>query len=189
MNRDGFYEGLNCNGCGKPLRGQGSGYPAESYAGTYTGLCYGCTDAPARHVETDETGAEIWEHPPPLPSWRRDRVRYRGYKDCARCKGRGALPGRNWRRTRDCDTCWERYLRNPIIVEKEAVRRRERARHHLVYQVANRLHKEHGETIRDVIEASRGCWNLPGPIRWPAGWAPTKAELKKTQKLFPGVEL
>lgn len=35
---------IHCNRCGKPLNKDG-GHPAELYAGTYTGLCYGCQNS------------------------------------------------------------------------------------------------------------------------------------------------
>ena len=91
MNSSGFIENAICGKCGAKLEGEGDGRPAESYAGTYTGLCYSCTQAGAYAVVTEPSGAVRWSHPPHCPSWRRDREQFLGYEGCAECGGRGRI--------------------------------------------------------------------------------------------------
>lgn len=186
MDRDGFYHGASCANCGRELRGQGSGYPAESYAGTFNGLCYPCTNRPPFELteKTFLSGARLWNHPPPLPSHRRDRVTYYAFADCPRCRGTGGQPGKEWRDSEQCSLCKDRHYGHPAMVAFFDRQRRTSARYSLVNRVANRMVGD----IQEVIERSRGCWTLPGPIRWPEGWKPTAAEIRATKKLFPGVD-
>lgn len=129
---DGFYPECNCTHCGAPLHGQGSGYPAERYAGTYNGLCYPCTSRAAEVVETWSDGSVTVEHPPHCPSWRRDRERFTAYPGCVVCNGSGRI--RVSRRdsmggdyTVQCEACWERrYPHKALIRERERLERRGR---------------------------------------------------------------
>lgn len=85
MNKNGFFEGLKCKKCNEPLQGERSGHPAESYAGTYTGLCYECQNSSSYVIETYANGAKLWSHPPHCPSWRRDREEFVAFNDCQEC--------------------------------------------------------------------------------------------------------
>lgn len=91
MNASGFLPPHPCKACGATLRGDGTGYPAELYAGTYTGLCYPCTLNKTYVVRTLADGAAVVSHPPHCPSWRRDREEYRGYQGCSVCRGLGRV--------------------------------------------------------------------------------------------------
>lgn len=87
---NGFLGVCYCLKCNKQLGGAGSGRPAESYAGTYTGLCYECEGAPdfvQRKYPLD--GAKLISTPPSCPSWRRERETYTAYDDCESCAGKG----------------------------------------------------------------------------------------------------
>ncbi|MDE1821165.1 MAG: hypothetical protein KGJ23_07980 [Euryarchaeota archaeon] len=86
MDRDGFLPPMSCRNCGKPLEGDGSGHPAELYAGTWNGLCYPCTGAPAfKSTVEDLSGVEVWSHPPHCPAWRRDRETFLYVPGCGKC--------------------------------------------------------------------------------------------------------
>jgi hypothetical protein len=89
-----FPETWCCLRCGKPLDGEHGRNPAETYAGTYNGLCYPCTGKEP-YVEAIYTfdGAQRVSWPPHCPSWRRDRESFKGYPDCENCKGMGATRG------------------------------------------------------------------------------------------------
>jgi hypothetical protein len=87
---DGFLPGATCRRCGVRLQGQGEGRPAESYAGTYNGLCYPCTGRPADVIGHYSDGAVLVEHPPSCPSWRRNRETFYAFPGCEACKGLGA---------------------------------------------------------------------------------------------------
>lgn len=126
MTWHGYLPDHDCKGCGKPLQGEMSGRPAELYAGTYTGLCYGCERAPARAIGRLLTGAYETEHPPSSPSWRRDRERFLWFADCVnpRCR-KGAVQvyrsgafGGSYRA--QCDHCSARHHEHPVIVEMKA---------------------------------------------------------------------
>lgn len=114
-NEWGYYPPHPCDRCGNVLRGMGSGYPAELYAGAYTGLCYPCTERPPEVVRTKELdGAIFTSYAPAQPSYRRDREVYIGYPDCARCGGAGHLPwGANGPRN-PCPDCASRYESHPL---------------------------------------------------------------------------
>lgn len=76
MDKNGFLPPHPCKSCGKMLRGQDSGFPAELYLGTYTGKCYSCTNAGITPVKTLACGITVYSHPPHCPSYRRDRETY-----------------------------------------------------------------------------------------------------------------
>lgn len=92
--KTGHFPSWPCLRCGKPLDGENGRNPAESYAGTFTGLCYPCSGVPA-YVEVIYIfdGAQRVSWPPHLPSWRRSREDFTGYPDCENCEGMGATRG------------------------------------------------------------------------------------------------
>jgi len=129
MDRDGMLGApgeIKCRGCGKGLDADG-GHPAERYAGTFTGLCYGCEGGPAFDTgKREASGAEVWSHPPHAPSWRRDRQTYVWFHDCSnpRCQH-----GRTWISRSDpqggsytvnCPACWKRHFEHPATIEEAA---------------------------------------------------------------------
>ena len=78
---------MNCIKCGKKL-GEN---PAETYPGTYTGLCYNCQDADPYIVEEfPDSGVKI-SYPPYAPSFRRERRTFVAYRDCCECRGSGRI--------------------------------------------------------------------------------------------------
>lgn len=113
-----FYTGACCLRCGKLLNADG-GHPAEIYAGTFNGLCYGCTSAGhyvARIAVLD--GARIVSWPPSCPSWRRDREEHLAYPGCATCKGTrvqglGRSVGGGLYHDY-CRECLGRYMSHPV---------------------------------------------------------------------------
>lgn len=117
---NGFYNGVTCRKCGKSLDGQGDGHPAESYAGTYTGLCDKCTHAGGFVIRIAESdGCKQWSYPPHCPSWRRDRESYLAYDDCLTCKGTGRIYiSRSYPQGGpyyiQCKECSARYYDQPI---------------------------------------------------------------------------
>jgi len=125
MEWDGFPpEGvkLKCDRCGVELSGRDGDRPAESYLGTYTGLCYTCQNAGPYVVETFFDGAKRLSYPPSCPSWRRDRELYTAYGDCPTCKGSGtqwwtSYPSgyRSY-----CEACFKRFINHPVRVADRA---------------------------------------------------------------------
>ena len=107
-----------CKRCGIKLNADG-GHLAETYAGTFNGLCYPCTKLAAypEHKHTLD-GAVTWSHPPTEPSWRRDRQGATAYPDCPVCNGvggqvvyrSGLFGGRIFDR---CMVCFDRYWAHP----------------------------------------------------------------------------
>lgn len=94
---DGFIRipgGLTCGICGNVLGSidDPRSNPAESYAGTYTGLCYGCERSATWACYRCDDGLIYYSHPPHSPSWRRDREFYVAYEDCTACRS-GAVRG------------------------------------------------------------------------------------------------
>lgn len=85
---DGMLSPRPCAVCGTPLNADGD-HPAELYAGTFTGLCYGCERMPRVEIERWPDGAVEWSYPPACPSFRRDREKHIAYPDCPECKGDG----------------------------------------------------------------------------------------------------
>jgi hypothetical protein len=106
-----FPADWTCRVCGKRLNADGH-HPAELYAGTFTGLCYGCERGAAYVVPDSELpdGARRVSHPPSCPSWRRDRTEHWAYPDCEECGGMGARMryGRNGQYTEYCRPCLTR---------------------------------------------------------------------------------
>ena len=100
MEWDGFPpEGvkLKCDRCGVELSGRDGDRPAESYLGTYTGLCYTCQNAGPYVVETFFDGAKRLSYPgtqwwPSYPSG------YRSY----------------------CEACFKRFINHPVRVADRA---------------------------------------------------------------------
>lgn len=85
MDERGFLPDRKCQHCQKPLQGEGETRPAESYLGTFTGLCYTCEKEPAYVVREQADGGKIWSHPPYCPSFRREREEHIAYDDCKEC--------------------------------------------------------------------------------------------------------
>lgn len=106
MDERGFLPPHPCRACNEPLSGHMGDRPAETYAGTATGLCYSCERAPAVLLRTEADGAEVWEWPPHCPSWRRDRETSYYYADCDCRRG---TRGSGYSRT-TCRECSGRYL-------------------------------------------------------------------------------
>lgn len=103
-----------CTRCAKPLNADGN-HPAELYAGTYNGLCYGCTsEAPYVAATAPLDGCQRVSWQPKEPSHRRDRTDHYGYPDCENCHGLGAAGSPYYART--CDACLERYSAHPARV-------------------------------------------------------------------------
>lgn len=122
MDSNGFYPQHPCKACGKPLQGDGDGHPAESYAGTYTGLCDVCTRAGGYVEHTYRDGAQRWSYPPHCPAWRRDRETFHAYPDCQTCQGSGRLyvsrscaVGGSYYSY--CPQCFERFYGEPLRAE------------------------------------------------------------------------
>jgi hypothetical protein len=105
-----------CARCAKPLNRDGN-HPAELYAGTYNGLCYGCTSAGA-FVEkvAGLDGARRVSWPPHCPSWRRDREHHIGYEGCPDCDGLGIRKGTrgNGSGGTSCEFCSAGYAAHPV---------------------------------------------------------------------------
>jgi len=113
----GMFPDQKCLICGKQLNKDGR-YPAELYAGTFTGLCYACTSSKAYRVAVFYDGAERWSYPPHCPSWRRARETYTAYPDCTECNGRGRIVisranSRGGLYTEQCRTCSDRFRNEP----------------------------------------------------------------------------
>lgn len=118
----GHFPSWPCQGCGKELDGENGRNPAETYAGTFNGLCYACTAAAPFVVSIAELdGARDVSWPPHCPAWRRDREDFYAYEDCEICDGMGATRayrtrsivsggGPFWER---CPSCGPRYWNHP----------------------------------------------------------------------------
>jgi hypothetical protein len=113
MDSSGHFPVHPCHGCGTPLCGWDGPRPAETYAGTYTGLCYSCERAGPHVVEELPDGTQRISYPPHCPSWRRAREEFWARPGCEECDGTGRL--RVWRQDseggsyyRFCATCIRR---------------------------------------------------------------------------------
>lgn len=127
MSWNGFLpKGVKCKKCGAVLEGEGEGRPAESYLGTYTGLCYPCTDQPAYATgEVYKSGAVEYSHRPSCPSHRRDRETYFQFEGCDCDHGsvwkHSAGPfGGSYRS--ECEKCSKRHYEHPAIVAEAQAR-------------------------------------------------------------------
>lgn len=126
---DGFIPGpVHCRRCRALLHGQGSGYPAETYLGTYNGLCYPCTGRPPEVVGHYSDGAVLVDHPPHCPSWRRSRERFFAWADCQTCQGLGVKwkYGQHGRYPTQCADCrdrrygtWHAYTKRQRAIRDE----------------------------------------------------------------------
>lgn len=115
-----YLTGAECLRCGKLLNADG-GHPAEIYAGTFNGLCYGCTGAGPYIVRVSLLdGARVLSYPPHCPSWRRDRETFTAYADCETCGGSGiqghgmSVGGGSY--PVYCKPCVQRYSAHPVRV-------------------------------------------------------------------------
>lgn len=119
---------LKCKKCGKTLNEDG-GHPAEVYAGTATGLCYGCERAGAFVAEDIDDGCKRTSHPPHCPAWRRDREEYVWSPGCTKqgCNmgaiwvGRSLSMGGSY--TKQCESCFYTWLNGPT---QKAIREQEK---------------------------------------------------------------
>lgn len=106
---------MKCKRCDDVL---GDGSPAESYAGTYTGLCNQCMREGPVVLRRYRDGAQQIEYAPSCPSWRRDREDFWAYNDCPECEGKGFV----WKRRASgggryrhfCQSCLERFYSHPL---------------------------------------------------------------------------
>lgn len=131
MTWDGFLPpGMTCLHCGAELAGVYSGRPAESYLGTYNGLCYRCTGRAAFAVRVELLDrATWWEWPPHCPSWRRARETFVGYAGCEHCGGQGRIMKPRYSAgggsyAANCKPCMDRYRAHPVRVRHKARRTR-----------------------------------------------------------------
>lgn len=117
--------GTFCTGCGNQLNADGH-HPAETYLGTYNGLCYPCTaHGPyvARLAVLDGCREVSW--PPHSPSWRRHRERHLAYADCEACGGLGLeMPVHRSGGGKPCPACSGRYESHPLRAWHQDRRRR-----------------------------------------------------------------
>jgi hypothetical protein len=113
-----FTVPIDCLGCGKRLNADGN-HPAEIYAGTFNGLCYGCTKAgPYVKQVAALDGCRKVSWPPHCPSWRRDREEFYAYPGCGTCQGLG-VGGRGTSVGAisypiQCKPCLGRYCAHPL---------------------------------------------------------------------------
>lgn len=118
MGWDGMLLQRDCDSCGRPLNENGK-RPAELYAGTSTGLCYGCERKKPFVVRRFRDGALRISYPPHSPAWRRDRQEYIAYPDCEACDGKGKTIiyrsfGRGGSYPAYCGKCLNRYWEEPL---------------------------------------------------------------------------
>ena len=119
MTWDGFLPEHCCKWCGSKLRGHDSGYPAELYAGTYTGLCYSCTSSKPFMEKEWADGCQLWNFPPHQPSWRRDRETYFYHASCKQGCDHGrvyASRGQGGFYYRYCEYCLDKYCSNKFRI-------------------------------------------------------------------------
>jgi len=163
MSWDGMYpKGLKCEKCGKTLNEDG-GHPAELYAGTFTGLCYGCERQGPYLVATFKIdGCQVISYPPDCPSHRRDRTEKYAYPDCEECQGAGRLyVSRSFAQGgsyyRYCRACLDRFCKQPLraAYEKEW----DVACKNIVYPEQDRLNREFGKALPDELKG-RGFIDL-----------------------------
>lgn len=117
MDKDGFLEDVQCLKCGKELSASDS--PVEAYAGTYTGLCNGCTKSEPFVEKRHFDGAVTISYPPHTPSHRRGRRKFHAWEDCDECGGTGRKyvnrsMGRGGGYYESCSTCGPRFWDNPL---------------------------------------------------------------------------
>lgn len=117
INKDGFLEDVHCLNCGKELSSTDS--PAEAYAGTYTGLCNGCTKREPFVEKRHFDGAVTISYPPHTPSHRRERRKFHAWEDCDECGGTGRKyvsrsMGQGGGYYESCLTCGPRFWNNPL---------------------------------------------------------------------------
>ena len=95
-----------CRNCDAPLSGADGPRPAETYLGTYNGLCYPCTLSGMRLERLRSDGLREYSFPPYLSSWRRDRqtVLVRPY--CVECGGSPTYGRERLRHGVSYRQCW-----------------------------------------------------------------------------------
>lgn len=150
---DGFYPQHDCKKCGKPLNADGY-HPAELYAGTYTGLCYGCEKSGPFVAKEHLDGAQTISYPPHCPSWRRDREEQIAYPDCPDCEGKGRFyvsrpfaSGGGYYRY--CPNCLGRFSSHPLRVWASNRRK-------AIYNAANGSYLAELRKRRLITKAKKG---------------------------------
>ena len=179
------------------LRGQGSGYPAELYAGTYTGRCYPCTNK-RRYEEnySKVSGARVWSYPPNCPSHRRERETFFGFDDCTVCHGEGRThvsraDGMGGSYYVSCQACMDRHHAHPVvasILHRSALnlfrslvlRKRTEKAHDKRFPEDVRWDKENVQITFREHQAAHATWVCPDT--WPAL---TAAEKRKVLREIP----
>jgi hypothetical protein len=160
--KTGMLPAQPCRGCGRQLNADGH-HPAELYAGTFTGLCYPCTDAVAFRVGEPSRldGAERWSHRPYCPSHRREREIRVWYPDCDHPKCHHGQTTHSsysnpWGWVQQCETCSKRYYQHPI-------RARAIQRTRSIREVSMRLFEQQVKRERCQRKVKRGE-NLPDEV-------------------------
>jgi hypothetical protein len=179
---DGFLPAHDCKVCGTALQGQGSGRPAELYAGTYTGLCYTCERSAEFKLSDNADGSETWSFPPACPSWRRTRETYTCFP------GHGCAHGSRWVSRADaqggsyrvsCETCMSLLCwRDSLKVARQARREAAEAYFAKLHNEAEKCRKQQKLSPSVASEnmltsdvgiryrrALREVWSLP-PDAW-----------------------
>ncbi len=199
----GFLPAHKCHGCKAGLEGADTGRPAELYAGTYTGLCNACTSAPAYHERTLSTSyAQVWNHPPSCPAWRRDREAFYAFPDCEECSGRGRVhvsrsDGQGGPFGVQCRLCWQQHEEHPVVV---AEHRQQSASMFIWCIISERAQIWFNVTTKDMdddkregimavtVEFLREIQKGADPSKIPEEWPALKAtERKRVLKRAPKV--
>lgn len=152
-----YYTGAECLRCGKVL---GTRIPAEIYAGTFNGLCYGCTAAGPYIVRVSLLdGARVLSYPPHCPSWRRDRETFTAYADCETCQGSGVqrrCVGQTGYREY-CKPCIQRYSGHPVRVLQFGYREKLQNSANRAFQ--RRMTLAAGLRLKDSQKRQRAAWD------------------------------
>ncbi len=123
MSWDGFLpEGVTCKRCGKELSDKNGRNPAESYLGSYTGLCKECTYEDPYVVKEYFDGAKKISHPPIKISGHNPRREFVAYDDCDECDGKGCEENHRVHRTNYysyCEKCNEKFHSHPLRERKQ----------------------------------------------------------------------
>lgn len=137
---------IGCKDCNKPLNNKGH-YPAETYAGTASGICYGCTSKPGYAIRTEFDGAVLWSHPPYQPCGFERRQDHYGYPGCEECGGDGSViarrafhSGGSYRSY--CKTCSTRRSKHPLRQWK--------------YKRTTWIHRASEEVFRKLVKLLEG---------------------------------
>lgn len=141
MGSDGLFQvELHCLGCGRLLNSDGN-HPAEVYAGSYNGLCYGCTKkGPYTEAIAILDGCRRVSWPPSCPSHRRDRTTKYAYPGCPDCDGLGVASYETSvggsRYGVQCKSCMARFSEHPLRVRAWDWQRKVMEHGNAVYRAA-----------------------------------------------------